>query len=82
MSNYGKNGYDGASSDTPGEHTSSNFLPQADLAAAKDMNVQTREVSDKQYPTAHGHRNRSDDPVRTIPGALIDSATDPERQPD
>jgi hypothetical protein len=29
---YGQNGYQGASSDTPGEHTTSGFLPQTDQA--------------------------------------------------
>jgi hypothetical protein len=38
---YGQNGYQGPSSDTPGEHTTSGFLPQA---AAPDSGGQTRQL--------------------------------------
>jgi hypothetical protein len=78
---YGQNGPQ-PSADRPGEHTTSGFLPAADLDAAKAKNVQNRTVSSEPYPTSFGMRNRADDLVRSVPGALIDAATDPERQPE
>lgn len=48
---YGQNGYHGASSDLPGKHTTSGFLPQ--VTAPKDP-WQTRNVSKEQYPTTFG----------------------------
>lgn len=48
---YGQNGFQGASSDLPGEHTTSGFVPQSHLPAEP---WQTREVSKAQYPTAFG----------------------------
>lgn len=54
-SNYGQNGYGGASSDLPGQHTTSGFLPQCKVPAdAKGLDWQNRKVSDKSYPLAHG----------------------------
>jgi len=58
---YGQNGYGGASSDVPGENTSSGFLPgisQADLSAAldrvnpKDGRDTVRNASGKGSPPA------------------------------
>lgn len=52
---YGQNGYSGASSDLPGQHTSSGFLPACKLPADyKGADWQNRQVSDKPYPLAHG----------------------------
>lgn len=51
--NYGQNGYQGASSDTPGEHTTSGFLPAVKLPDAGD-DGQTRNVKSDQYPTTFG----------------------------
>lgn len=60
---YGQNGYQGPSSDLPGQHTTSGFLPQARVDGSK---WQTRDVKKDQYPTTHGMRNRSLGP-ETIP---------------
>lgn len=49
--NYGKNRFSGASSDVPGEHTTSGFLPQVTLP---DDKWQTRKVDDTALPTAKG----------------------------
>jgi len=63
---YGQNGYQGASSDLPGEKTTSGFLPQSSVP---DSNWQTRHVSAEQkVATAHGHKNPNANPVK-IPGA-------------
>lgn len=48
---YGQNGFHGASSDLPGQHTTSGFLPA--VVAPKD-DWQTRNVSKEQYPTTFG----------------------------
>jgi hypothetical protein len=48
---YGQNGYQGASSDLPGQKTTSGFLPQSSVDPSK---WQTRDVSQEQYPTAFG----------------------------
>jgi hypothetical protein len=50
---YGQNGFQGPSSDTPGKHTASGFLPAVKLPAADD-NGQTRNVKSDQYPTTFG----------------------------
>lgn len=52
--NYGQNGFGGASSDMPGEHTASGFLPQP----GAPVNSQTRKVTSDPYPPAHGMRKR------------------------
>jgi hypothetical protein len=53
---YGQSGFAGSSSDTPGKHTTSGFLPQTVLPKAED-NGQTRPVSSAQaVPNAHGQR--------------------------
>lgn len=48
---YGQNGYRGASSDTPGQRTTSGFLPDCTLASA--VNSQMRTVSAKPFPPAN-----------------------------
>jgi hypothetical protein len=54
---YGQNGYSGSSSDLPGQHTTSGFLPQATVPA--DWG-QTRPMSAEQkVPTTKGMRSRS-----------------------
>lgn len=53
---YGQNGYQGASSDLPGQHTTSGFLPQ--VIAPTDK-WQTREVSKESYPLSFGMKSRS-----------------------
>lgn len=63
---YGQNGFQGASSDLPGEHTTSGFLPQVtvpDKITASENeggNWQTRPVSKDGYPPAHGMKARND----------------------
>lgn len=58
---YGQNGYGGASSDLPGQKTTSGFLPQADLGSAQAARkkIQERPVSDKQMPLSYGMGARS-----------------------
>lgn len=51
--NYGQNGFQGASSDLPGQHTTSGFLPAVKLPAEND-DKQTRNVKSEQYPTTFG----------------------------
>lgn len=50
---YGRNGFTGPASDTPGKHTTSGFLPAVKLPAAGD-DGQTRKVKAEQYPTTFG----------------------------
>lgn len=47
---YGQNGYGGASSDVPGEKTTSDFLPQP----GTPVNDQTRTLVGKTAPDAFG----------------------------
>lgn len=58
---YGQNGYGGASSDHPGEHTTSGFLPGADLAGARawDQKIRNRTVSSEPIKPAFGMDQRS-----------------------
>lgn len=49
---FGQNGYQGASSDLPGEHTTSGFLPQTALSKT---NSQLRAVSADAMPCTFGH---------------------------
>lgn len=52
---YGQNGYRGASSDLPGEKTTSGFLPQTKLEAGiKADDWQLRKVAPTAYPTHPG----------------------------
>lgn len=61
---YGQNGFQGASSDTPGEHTTSGFLPAVTLPAA-GSDGQTRSVSKEPYPTTFGMKARGE-PVKVL----------------
>jgi hypothetical protein len=64
---YGQNGFQGPSSDTPGKHTTSGFLPQ--VTAPVDDNWQTRKVDATPYPAAHGMKARdskSDFPTANV----------------
>lgn len=55
---YGQNGFQGASSDLPGEHTTSGFLPAASVPGE---DWQTRKVSAEQgVPTHPGMKSRSE----------------------
>lgn len=54
---YGENGFHGQSSDLPGEHTTSGFLPQTVIPprdAAGTPNWQTRNISAAGYPPHAG----------------------------
>lgn len=51
---YGQNGYQGPSSDTPGQHTTSGFLPKCEVVTG---DWQTRKVSAEQYPTHPGMKS-------------------------
>lgn len=66
---YGQNGYGGASSDLPGQHTCSGFLPECKLP--KDANGpdwQTRPVSSKPLAPAHGqHGPRTGETIPSTP---------------
>ena len=53
---YGQNGFTGPSSDNPGKHTTSGFLPQ--VAVPKD-DWQTRKVKPDPYPKSFGMTDRS-----------------------
>jgi len=50
---YGQNGYQGPSSDLPGQHTTSGFLPAVTLPKT-DANWQTRKVDSTPIAPAHG----------------------------
>lgn len=52
---YGQNGYQGASSDLPGQHTTSGFLPAVELPKMADGDWQTRKVKADAYPITFGH---------------------------
>lgn len=54
---YGQNGYQGASSDLPGQHTTSGFLPQGSVP--KD-DWQTRKVDASPIPAHPGMTARDD----------------------
>jgi hypothetical protein len=67
---YGQNGYAGPSSDLPGQHTTTGFLPQVTLPAS-DADWQTRKVSAEQkVPTTPTMRSRNDEGGK-IPAANI-----------
>jgi hypothetical protein len=51
---YGQNGFQGASSDLPNEHTTSGFLPQAEIPTDS---WQTRSVAKEAYPTTFGMKS-------------------------
>ena len=67
---YGQNGYQGASSDVPGEHTTSGFLPQAEIPAD---GWQTRSVAKEAYPTTFGMKSPAE-PAK-IPNAPVRRAS-------
>lgn len=71
---YGQNGYQGPSSDLPGQHTSSGFLPQTTVPKS---DWQTRDVSKEQYPAAHGMKAAA--PPAAFPTATVRRAV--ARQP-
>jgi hypothetical protein len=54
MNGYGQNGYQGASSDMPGQHTTSGFLPQAEIPAS---DWQMRKVSKEGYAPSFGMKS-------------------------
>lgn len=64
---YGQNGYAGASSDLPGERTTSGFLPDTDYNAAYAEDVKIRDrnpgqpggVSNKPFAPAFGMDQRT-----------------------
>ena len=58
---YGENGYQGPSSDMPGEHTTSGFLPQATIPGNEH---QTRKVSAESYPIHPGMHSPNAAPVK------------------
>lgn len=58
---YGQNGFQGASSDLPGEKTTSGFLPECKVTSG---DWQTRSVSQKQLAPAHGQRDRNASPTK------------------
>ncbi|MGY3441109.1 hypothetical protein [Bradyrhizobium sp. USDA 4473] len=64
----GNNGFQGASSDLPGDHTVMNrdYGMPADPSAAPG-NWQTRPVNSEALPTAVGHHNPNSSPVRVAP---------------
>jgi hypothetical protein len=54
---YGQNGFQGPSSDQPGQHTTSGFLP---AVSVPNSDWQTRKVSGDQYAPAGGMKSRND----------------------
>lgn len=54
LNRYGQNGYAGPSSDTPGKHTTSGFLPQASVP---NDPWQTRKVDASPIAPAHGMKS-------------------------
>ena len=56
---YGQNGYSGASSDLPGQRTTSGFLPQG---AVPTDPWQTRQVDTKNVPTTFGMKGAAPGP--------------------
>jgi hypothetical protein len=65
---YGQVGYQGASSDLPGQHTASGFLPGATLP---DSDWQTRPVSSEQKVPTHDSMRSRNHSGGTIPAATI-----------
>jgi hypothetical protein len=61
---YGQNGFQGPSSDCPGENTTSGLLPKVKLPTG---NAQLRAVSSEQIAAAHGMRDRAAEPAVKIP---------------
>ena len=68
----GQNGFDDPSSDLPGEHTVSGFLPSVSVPVS---DWQTRPVSPEQkVPTAHAMRSRVGNASSGSPGGPIPPA--------
>lgn len=67
---FGQNGYQGPSSDLPGQHTTSGFKATSDdavrdLLARDGFKDQTRKIDTEQHlPTTHGMRNPNANPVK------------------
>jgi hypothetical protein len=63
---YGRNGYNGASSDCPGKRTTTGFAPELDisdkLAAVQADQWQKRKVSAEPIAPAYGHRGAAPGP--------------------
>ena len=57
LNGYGQNGYQGPSSDLPGQKTTSGFLPQSEVPTE---NWQTRKVSAEPIPTHPGMKAHDD----------------------
>jgi hypothetical protein len=71
---YGENGYQGPSSDLPGQHTTTGFAKTEDvvrdLVKADGFSDQTRKIDPAQrVPTAHGMKSPNSSPVK-IQGKL------------
>lgn len=64
---YGQNGYDGASSDLPGKHTTSGFLPQAKVPTD---NWQTRSVPTQGIPVNRGAHGRAANAAERVPSKV------------
>lgn len=67
---YGQNGYQGASSDLPGKHTTSGFLPAVTVPAS---DWQTRKVSAEPFPPSFGMKSpnsKSDFPTENVRRAV------------
>jgi hypothetical protein len=63
---YGQNGYQGPSSDNPGEKTATGFVPQSSVP---NDGWQTRPVSAEQkVPTTFGTKNPNANPAK-VPGS-------------
>ena len=75
---FGQNGYQGASSDTPGQHTTSDFLPQAKVPAD---DWQTRHVSAEPIKAHDGMANRSTASEKVPAANVRRSKTDGQGRP-
>lgn len=76
---YGQNGYQGASSDLPGQHTCiKGFGPEVTVpgdvtkAFGETSNWQTRAVEAKPYPVSHGMKDASANSVKVDKSIGID----------
>lgn len=68
---YGQNGFQGASSDLPGKHTTSGFLPAVKLPA-ESADGQTRKVDATQitaHPGMKAHDNKISFPTNNVRAA-------------
>lgn len=60
---YGQNGYQGPSSDLPGQHTRIEGFQKAVTVPKDDGGWQTRQVDAKPYAPSHGMRDRNAAPT-------------------